>query len=105
MSTASPSSGGRLWIRLIRGHRAVGDITVACTVDRPQDALREAMYELDLSMPVWLPRHQSDWDAFKLARFTQEHFMESITFDRMEVHYIAPDADRKPPRFTETLPR
>ena len=36
-------------------------------------ALREAMHTLDLSMPVWLPQHQADWDAFGLTRFLPDH--------------------------------
>jgi len=27
--------------------------------------------------------------------------MEAINFDRMEMSYIAPDEERKPPKFTE----
>jgi hypothetical protein len=92
---------GRLWVRLIRGHRAAKSITVPCEANDPLSALREAAHELDLEMPVWLPRHEADWKQFKLTRFTQEHFIESIDFDRMEISYIAPESERKKPRFTE----
>jgi hypothetical protein len=87
---------GRLWLRAIRGHRATRDLTVPCQRGEPQAALREAMRTLDLSMPLWLPRHQADWDAFSLTRFLPEHFMESVDFDRLEASYIAPDEQRKP---------
>lgn len=90
-----------MWIRLIEGHRAVGDLTVPCEAGEPLIALREATRQLDLSMPVWLARHQADWKAFALTRFTQEHFMEPISFDRMEISYIAPDETRKPRRNVE----
>ena len=89
MSTAKkPAAQGRLWIRLIRGHRTVGDLTLLCDVSHPQEALREAMHELDLSVPEWLPRHETDWQQFRLTRFTQDHFMDAISFDRMELSYI-----------------
>ncbi|MCE5342164.1 MAG: hypothetical protein LLF96_01060 [Eubacteriales bacterium] len=101
MKATTISTGGRLWVRLIRGHRAARDLIVPCSADNPLPALREAMHELDLSMPVWLPRHQADWEAFRLTRFTQEHFLDSVNFDRMEISYIAPEEERKPPRFTE----
>jgi len=92
---------GRMWLRLMKGHQAIRDLTVPCRRDQPLAALRDAMHELDLSMPVWLPRHQADWDHFALTRFTQDHFIDKIHFDRMEISYIAPDEDRKPPVFTE----
>ena len=92
---------GRLWVRLIRGHRAVKDITVPCRIGEPQAALRDALHTLDLEVPVWLPRHEADWASFRLTRFTQEHFIEQVAFDRMEISYIAPEDERKKPRFTE----
>ncbi|MDD3212929.1 MAG: hypothetical protein PHY64_04620 [Eubacteriales bacterium] len=94
-------TGGRLWVRLIRGHKAARDLTVPCSAADPLPALREAMHELDLGMPVWLPRHQADWKAFRLTHFSQEHFLEPVDFDRMEISYIAPESERKKPRFTE----
>ena len=101
MSTPPKNITGRMWIRLIKGHKATHDLTVPCQKDSPLSALREAMHELDLSMPVWMPRHQSDWDHFSLAHFTQDHFMDKVDFERMEISYISPDADQKPPKFTE----
>jgi hypothetical protein len=92
---------GRLWVRQIRGHRAVKDLTLPCAAADPRPALREAAREMDLEMPVWLPRHEADWKQFMLTRFTQDHFMEHIDFDRLEISYIAPESERKPPRFTE----
>lgn len=98
MSTAPNASRGRLWVRLTRGHRTLRDLTVPCAPDAPQEALREALHTLDISMPVWLPRHQADWEAFRLARFTPEHFVDSVTFDRMDISYIPPETEQRAPR-------
>ena len=86
---------GRLWIRLMKGHRAIGDLVLPCERDEVHTALREAMHTLDLSMPVWLPQHQADWEAFGLTRFLPDHFVEPVTFERMEISYIAPEAEKK----------
>jgi hypothetical protein len=101
VNAAKRKSFGRMWVRLIRAHRAIRDITVPCEAKEPLAALREATHTLDLSMPVWLPRHQADWVNFRLTHFSQEHFLEKIDFDRMEIAYIAPEEERKPPKFTE----
>ena len=90
MSTPE-STRGRMWLRLMKNNRSKRDLTVACDFEHPELALREAMHQLDLSMPVWLPRHQKDWREFSLTRFTPEHFLESVNFDRLEISFIAPD--------------
>ena len=86
---------GRMWLRLMKGNRAKNDLTVACDYENPQLALRDAMHQLDLSMPVWLPRHQKDWQQFSLTRFTADHFLEPIRFDRLEISFIAPEDKKK----------
>ena len=89
------NTSGRMWLRLMKNNRAKGDLVVACDFENPQLALREAMQQLDLSMPVWLPRHQKDWREFSLTRFTAEHFLEAIHFDRLEISFIAPESTKK----------
>lgn len=94
MSTLDDQQG-RMWLRLMKANRAKGDLTVPCDFNQPELALREAMHLLDLSMPVWLPRHQKDWQEFSLTRFTADHFMDAISFDRLEISFIAPENQKK----------
>ena len=96
MSAQRKEAMGRMWVRAVKGHRATRDLTVPCRRAEPQASLREALRTLDIGMPMWLSRHQADWDAFALTRFLPEHFLESVDFDRLEVSYIAPDEERKP---------
>ena len=63
-----------------------------------EEALRELLPKLDLSQPVWLPRHHADWDEYALTRFLPEHFMEAIPFDYMEISYIFPEDEKKSAR-------
>ena len=94
MNTAEDLQG-RMWLRLMKNNRAKGDLTVPCDFENPELALREAMHILDLSMPVWLPRHEKDWKEFSLTRFTADHFLEVIPFDRLEISFIAPENQKK----------
>ena len=96
MSKKQAEQAGRMWVRAIKGHRALKDVIVPCQRAEPIPALREALRTIDLGMPIWMPRHQADWDSFALTRFLPEHFMESVDFERLEVSYIAPDETRKP---------
>lgn len=91
-----PSSS--LWVRIIYGHRIIKQATVPCTRDDPMEALQDALKELDLSRPLWLAKNQREWEEFGQTRFTQEHFLESIGFDRLEIEYINPLAPRQKSR-------
>ena len=87
MDHAAP---GRLWVRLMKRHRVERDAIAPCTRDDPEAALRELLPRLDLSQPMWLPRHRADWEqpwpvfcgAFRRSRplrlyGTQLHFSET----------------------------
>ena len=89
---------GRLWIRLMSKHRVDKDMLVPCTRDDPQAALREALPKLDLSQPLWLPRHEQDWARYALTRFKPEHFVEPVLFDYMEISYIYAENEAKTAR-------
>ena len=89
---------GRLWVRLMKRHRVERDAVYPCEKDDVQEALRELLHKLDLSQPMWLPRHQTDWEEFSLTRFKPEHFVESVAFDYMELSYLFPEDDTKQSR-------
>ena len=89
---------GRLWIRLMKGQRCKRDVSVDCGRQDPRAALREALPPLDISQPMWLPRHQADWDAYAFTRFLPEHFVDSVGFDHMEIRYIFPEGEARPGR-------
>lgn len=84
-----------IWVRLMRKTRIDQDTTVECTLDDWQEALEEACHKLDVPRPLMLPRHERDWEQFSQARFLKEHFMEDVSFDRMEVEFIDPDKKKK----------
>lgn len=92
------SQPGRIWVRLMKGHRVSRDAVQPCEKDEVEDALRDLLSRLDLSQPLWLPRHRADWDEYSLTRFKPEHFLESVDFDYMELSYIFPDDDKKTSR-------
>jgi len=80
-----------IWVRLMHKNKIEKDITVPCVHEAWQEALEEACHQLDVGKPMILPRHLRDWAQFSQARFLREHFVESVSFDRMEVEFIDPD--------------
>ena len=89
---------GRLWIRLMKGPKCLRDMVLPSCREDPREALREALRELDVSQPLWLPIHQADWEEYALTRFLPEHFVDSVHFERMEISYIAPPEEAKTAR-------
>ena len=94
---------GRIWVRLMKGHHVSRDAVQPCEKDDVEEALRDLLSRLDLSQPIWLPRHRADWDEYSLTRFKPEHFLESVDFDYMELSYIFPDDDKKQARLRHIL--
>lgn len=84
-----------LWVKEIRHHRIDRQATAPCTRDDPQDALAEACRELDIPKPLWLDKHQREWDEFGMTRFLPDAFFESVSFERLEIEYIDPDAKKR----------
>ena len=84
-----------LWVKEIRHHRIDRQATAPCTRDDPQDALEEACRQLDIPKPLWLDKHQREWDEFGMTRFLPDAFFESVSFERLEIEYIDPDAKKR----------
>lgn len=84
-----------LWVRLIRNARIEQQTTVPCTAKTVKTSLEDACHTLDLPVPIWLRKNENDWRAYQQTRFLQDHFMETIEFDRMEIELIDPDAKKK----------
>lgn len=91
-------SEGRLWVRLIKKHRVAKSAVAPCRRDDPQEALRQILPGLDLSQPLWLPRHQADWDEYALTRFNAGDFIDVFPYDSMELSYIYPEDEKRPAR-------
>ena len=88
----------KLWARKVRGQRILLSDTEPCDPADPQAALAEICRRMDVPRPLWLAKHQKEFDAFGCTAFAQDHFMERIAFTKLEIELIQPDAPRKPGR-------
>ena len=87
-----------LWVKTIRHHRPDLQATVPCTRSDAHEALREACHQLDLPEPLWLYKNERECEAFGMTRFLPDAFVETVSFERMEIEYIDPDAPKKKSR-------
>ncbi len=81
-------------MRTIRQQRMDRQVTEPCVRDNPHDALEEACRKLDIAKPLWLDKNQREWEEFGQTRFLPDAFMESVSFERLEIEYIDPDAKK-----------
>jgi len=82
----------RLWVKLIKNHRMIKNTTMPCTWENVQEVLTEVCREFDVSAPMWLSKHEFEFEQFRRTIFTQDHFIEDIRFDRMEIEMIDDEA-------------
>lgn len=81
----------RLWGILRKKHRIWKDVVVEVNgddADATQSALSDVCYELDIPRPIWLDKHTDEIERFGRTGFTQEHFVESIEFERFEIEFL-----------------
>jgi hypothetical protein len=88
---------GELWVRLVRRNHTIESRTFPCARDEWLDALDVICRRLDVSRPMIMQKHLRDWEEFSQTRFLHDHFIDSVSFDRMELEYIDPDKKKKTP--------
>lgn len=87
----------RVWGKLIKDNHLIKD-TVAeiddASMSRTQKtykALDMICYEFDLARPIWLEVNKKDFIRVSKTRFTQDSFIESVSFDYLEFQVIEED--------------
>ena len=78
----------RLWARVIVRHRIARQTTVPCTPDGVEAALNEICQEFDIPNPIWLHKHEHEFEEFRHTAFLPEHFMEEVPFQKLEIEYL-----------------
>ena len=78
----------RLWARIIVKHRIARQMTAPCVFENPQEALTEICRELDIPCPLWLNKHEREFEDFRHTAFLPEHFMEEVPFQKLEIEFL-----------------
>ncbi len=86
----------RLWARTFRNTHVLQNL---CVEDPSEDtrthkvfhALEKTVLEFDLCTPIWLDKNISEFRRHAKTRFTQDNFIEPISFDFLEIQVIEED--------------
>jgi len=85
----------RLWARIIVKHRIDQQATIACTHDQAEEALVELCRQFDIPAPLWLRKHENEFEAFRHTTFLPEHFMEDVPFQKLEIEFLEDDGVKR----------
>lgn len=85
----------RLWARIIVKHRIERQATAPCTPDGVGEALTELCHEFDIPCPLWLHKHENEFEAFRHTAFLPEHFMEEVPFQKLEIEYLDDEGKKR----------
>lgn len=78
----------RLWVRVVKKHKIARDCAVPCLWGEQRAALEAALSDMDLPTPIWLGKHENEFEKFRRTAFSADHFMEDIDFDRLEIEFL-----------------
>ena len=78
----------RLWLKVMKNHRIAAQYLAPCAQNEEKDTLVELCKQADLPCPIWLRKHESEYAQFRRTVFLPEHFIEEVSFDRMEIEYL-----------------
>ena len=83
----------KLWAKKIKDHRIINSIVVSnkdniSAEEKRGKCIDEICKKFDLSVPVWLKRHDMEFSQFKYVVLYPEDFIDEIDFDKLEIELI-----------------
>lgn len=89
----------KLWAKKISKNHIDNSIVVknkenTSLLEKRDKCLKEICQKLDISVPVWLKKHEQEFSQFKYVTFYPQDFIDEVDFDKLEVELI--DDDKKP---------
>ncbi len=86
----------RLWAKEFKDNRMLMDTVIEDSSDDTRthkifNALEEVCLQFDLGKPIWLDSTVSDFKRHSKTRFSQDNFIEEITFEYLEIQVIEED--------------
>lgn len=86
----------RIWAKIFTDNHLIKDTTIEdysgeTRTHKVYNALDKVCAQFDLQRPIWLEQNIKDFKRTAKTRFTQDSFIEQISFDYLEFHVIEED--------------
>lgn len=91
----------KLWAKKITKNHITDSIVVKnnediATSEKRDKCLKDICQKLDLSVPIWLKKHNEEFSQFKYVTFYPQDFIDDVDFDKLEIELI--DDEKKSAR-------
>ena len=77
----------RIWAKIIEKHRIARQDTAPCSLEGVKPALTELCREFDIPNPIWLGKHEREFEEFRRTAFLPEHFMEEVRSTSLKLSF------------------
>lgn len=83
----------KLWARKIKDNKIIASLNIKnneniSSSEKLEKCLKEICQKLDLSVPLWIKKHNIEFSQFKYVTFYQDDFIDDIDFDKLEIELI-----------------
>lgn len=83
----------RIWFKQWKSNRMMKDKVIEDETNETRthkvfNAVTDICGEWDLSKPIWLDSNVQEFQSLAKTRFYQDHFIDQIDFDYLEIHVI-----------------
>lgn len=90
----------KLWAKKIKNNRIINSVTVSnkdniSNEEKRKKCLDEICKRLDVSIPVWLKKHDMEFTQFKYVTLYAEDFIDEIDFDKLEIELLDNEKNKK----------
>ncbi len=91
----------RLWGKIYKNNKIIKDTVITMDEDnKSRELLTEVCLDkicvtFDLQHPMWLNDNHKDYPAYGRTSFNQDHFIEQIDFDYLEIEIIEDEKKKK----------
>lgn len=88
----------RLWGKIWKNNKMLQDVVITNndnTLTRTKkvlESLNQVCYTFDLGVPIWLDTNITEFQRVSKTRFYKDNFIETISFDSLEIQVIEEDA-------------
>lgn len=90
----------KIWVKKIKDNKIIDSLVIENKEnidlkEKRNKCLSEACNKFDLSIPLFLKKHEDEFSQFKQIVFYPEDFIDEIDFDKLEFELIDDGSEKK----------
>lgn len=83
----------KLWAKKIKDNKIIASLNIKNNENIPlnekrEKCFREICLKFDLSVPLWLKKHDDEFIQYKYVIFYPDDFIDEVDFDKLEIDLL-----------------